>query len=91
VIAASWSSFSNRWIAPVRPSTWATQSRVRSRSRRISGGATKLGRTSLCSSSRRHQAESITSLVPPGTLCRCRALNSQHSKRRSSTQKTGLH
>src|SRR6266498_3934911 len=71
LIPASWSTFSSRWIARVRSSTWATQSRVRSRSRRISGGGTKLGRTSPCSSSWQHQAESITSLLRPGTLCRC--------------------
>ncbi len=35
-------------------------------------------------------AESITSLVRPGTLWKCWALISQHLNRRSSTEKTGF-
>src|SRR5436190_15448114 len=87
---ASWSTFSSRWIARVRSSAWVLRRRVRSRRRRISGGGTKLGRTSPSSSSSHSQRESITSLFRPGTLCRCSALISQHSNRRSSTKKTGF-
>ena len=48
LIPASWSTFSTRWIARVRSLICALRSRVRSRSRRISGGGTKLGRTRPC-------------------------------------------
>ncbi len=51
LIPAACSTFSRRWIARVRSSICALRRRVRSRSLRISGGGTKLGRTSLCSTS----------------------------------------
>jgi hypothetical protein len=43
LIPASWSTFSSRWIVRARSLVCALRRRVRSRSRRISGGGTKLG------------------------------------------------
>ena len=66
LIPASWSTFSKRWIVRVRSLLCALRSRVRSRSRRISGGGTKLGRTSPCCTSWQIHSESLTSVLRPG-------------------------
>lgn len=47
---------------------------------RMGLGGTKLGRTRPCSTSWQIQAASATSVLRPGTLWRCWALSSQHSK-----------
>ncbi len=88
LMPASCNTFSRRWIARMRSLICALRSRVRSRSRRISGGGTKLGRTRPCSTSWQIHSESFTSVLRPGTLRRCCALSSQHSKRSSSAWKT---
>src|SRR4051812_30432803 len=85
---ASCRTFSSRWIERARSLIFALRSRVRSRSRRISGGGTKLGRTSPCWTSWQIHSESLTSVLRPGTLRKWCALSSQHSKRSSSACKT---
>src|SRR3954447_1359366 len=87
LMPASWSTFSSRWITRVRSSMSTRRWRVRSRSSRIGAGGTKLGATSPCSSSWAIQAESATSVLRPGTLCRCSALSSQTCGIRSSSRK----
>jgi hypothetical protein len=53
LIWASSSSFSNRFFSAVRTATRSLRYPVRSRSRRIGGGGTKLGR-SICRSATLH-------------------------------------
>ena len=88
LIPASWSTFSSRWIVRVRSFPCAVRSRVRSRSRRISGGGTKLGRTNPCCTSWQIHSESLTSVLRPGTLRKWCALSNQHSNRSSSAWNT---
>jgi hypothetical protein len=75
LIPASWSTFSSRWIVRARSLACALRRRVRSRSRRISGGGTKLGLTRPCCTSWQIHSESLTSVLRPGTLRKCCALS----------------
>ena len=84
LMPASWSILSRRWASRVRSSIWALRYRVRLRSSRIGRGGTKLGRTSPCSVIWQIHSASFTSVLRPGTLRRCRALSSQHSRASSS-------
>ena len=77
LISARSSSFSSRAQYRDRSCTRSARSRVNSRSRRISGGGTKLG----CSRPRSvslasHTASFLSVLARPGTFLTCRALTS---------------
>jgi hypothetical protein len=68
---ASSRTFCSRWISLVLSSVSAVRYRVRSRSRRMPGGGTKLGLTSPCATSSAIYSESVTSVLRPGTFLRC--------------------
>ncbi len=65
------STFSTRWMALVRSSDWALRGRVRSRRSRIARGWHEARADQACSTGWQIQAESIMSVLRPGTLCRC--------------------
>jgi hypothetical protein len=90
LIPASCVTFSSRCTTRVRSSIRVRRCRVRSRSARIGGGGTKLGRTGPCSTIRAIQAESATSVLRPGTLCGCSALISHTSSWSSNRYYTGF-
>ena len=77
LIWASSSSFSTRCFSAVRAATRSTRYRVRSRSRRIGGGGTKLGR-SICRSAtlHNHTASSRSVFGRPGRCLTSLALTS---------------
>ena len=77
LIKAPSSSFSSRCHSRVRSRTSCSRVRVRSRSARISGGGTKLGRSSPISASRAiHCASSRSVLGRPASCRACAGLTS---------------
>jgi hypothetical protein len=85
LIPASSSSFSSRRFSPGPLGGSAARYRVRSRNRRMGLSGTKLARTSPCSVSCAIHAESLTSVLRPGTLRMCAAFGNCASTRSSST------
>jgi len=80
LIWASSSSFSTRFFSPVRSATNAARYRVRSRSLRIGGGGTKLGRSIWRSATLHNQTASNRSVLGrPGRCLTSLALTSQVS------------
>ena len=80
LMQASSSSFSTRFFSAVRTPTRSTRYRVRSRSRRMSAGGTKLGR-SICRSAtlHSHTASSTSVFGRPGRCLTSLALTSHGS------------
>jgi hypothetical protein len=80
LIPASWRTFSRRWISATRASIWVLRYLVNSRSSRIGGGGTKLGRTIPCAATSASHSASDRSVLRPGTFFTCRALHNHTSK-----------
>jgi len=87
LIWASSSSFSTRFFSAVRVLTRSSRYRVRSRSRRIGTGGTKLGR-SICRSAtlHSHTASSLSVLGRPGRCLTSLALTSHGSSSCASSR-----
>jgi len=90
LIPASCSTFSSRWISAARASICVLRYRVSSRSSRIGGGGTKLGRIIPCAATSASHSASVRSVFRPGTFLTARALHSHTVNVDSSAYTTGF-
>ena len=90
LMLASSSTFWIRLATAVCSLTNCVRCRVRSRSSRCHAGGTKLARSKPCCSNCAIHAQSLTSVLRPGTCLMCWALTKMTRKRPSNRLKSGF-